>query len=336
MKNNDFEIDFVIPWVDGSDPEWIKLFNQFAPDAIKKDVDISDERFRDYGTLKYWFRGVEKFAPWVRKIHFITNGQKPEWLNLDNQKLHWVKHSDYIPKEYLPIFSSHPIELYMHKIEGLAEHFVYFNDDVFLTDSVKKTFFFKNKIPCDCAILNALTVGSTIHVDVNNYAVINQFFDKKSVIKKNFFKWINLKYGISLIRTLCLTPWPRFTGFLIPHTAQAFIKSTLEEVWQASPKVLEQTMNQKFRSVTDVNQWLFRFWNLCKGNFYPINPYKNKGYFELKNDIQNNQKLFDAIKKQKYKEFVINDSALTNPKEILTELCNAFDSILPEKSSFEK
>ena len=74
-----FDIDFVIPWVDGSDQEWIELFNKYAPSGKKKNIDFSAERYRDYGLLKYWFRGVEKFAPYVRNVHFITNGQKPDW-----------------------------------------------------------------------------------------------------------------------------------------------------------------------------------------------------------------------------------------------------------------
>ena len=58
---------------------------------------VSKARFRDYGVLKYWFRGVEKFAPWVRRIHFVTGGQKPEWLDTDNPRIHLVDHKDFIP-----------------------------------------------------------------------------------------------------------------------------------------------------------------------------------------------------------------------------------------------
>ena len=137
---NEFDIDFIIPWVDGSDPEWIKEFNKYAPENSR----LSDSRairFRDTGLLKYWFRAVEKFAPWVHTVHFVTNGQLPEWINTECPKLHLVKHSDYIPQEYLPVFSSHPIELMMHKIPGLAEHFVYFNDDFFLTAPIKKEYY---------------------------------------------------------------------------------------------------------------------------------------------------------------------------------------------------
>ena len=98
-------IDFVIPWVDGSDPAWIKE-KQLYSNNIQKEDDGREIRFRDWGTLKYWFRGVERYAPWVRKIHFVTWGHLPEWLNTNTPKLHIVNHRDYIPAEYLPTFNS--------------------------------------------------------------------------------------------------------------------------------------------------------------------------------------------------------------------------------------
>ncbi|MDE5852120.1 MAG: Stealth CR1 domain-containing protein, partial [Alistipes sp.] len=89
------EIDFVITWVDMNDPEWQAEFSRYSGDKDNTKNGVSEARFRDYGFLKYWFRGVEKFAPWVRKIHFVTSGQKPEWLDAENPKIHLVRHEDY-------------------------------------------------------------------------------------------------------------------------------------------------------------------------------------------------------------------------------------------------
>ena len=69
-------------------------------------------------------------GPWVRKIHFVTSGQKPEWLDENNPKLNLVSHKDYIPAQFLPTYNSVVIERYIHKIPGLADHFVYFNVDI--------------------------------------------------------------------------------------------------------------------------------------------------------------------------------------------------------------
>ena len=126
-------IDFVIPWVDGSDPAWQKERDAKAAQLGSMErCDNRGERYRDWDNLKYWFRGVEKFAPWVHKIYFVTWGHLPEWLDVQHPKLVIVRHEDYIPKEYLPTFNSHTIEWNLHRIHGLSENFVYFNDDIFL------------------------------------------------------------------------------------------------------------------------------------------------------------------------------------------------------------
>ena len=89
------KIDFVIMWVDGADEKWLEEKKMYDTNV---DIEAGgDHRFRDWDNLQYWFRGVEKFAPWVNSVYFITCGHYPEWLNLDHPKLKFVKHSDYIP-----------------------------------------------------------------------------------------------------------------------------------------------------------------------------------------------------------------------------------------------
>ncbi|WP_407254668.1 Stealth CR1 domain-containing protein [Escherichia coli] len=120
-------VDIVIPWVDSNDPDWQKEYYKNKPAC--SDTHSATSRFRDWDLMRYWFRGIEENMPWVRTIYFITCGHIPEWLNIKNKKLKVVNHSDYIPSEYLPLFSSHVIEIFLHKIEGLSERFIYFNDD---------------------------------------------------------------------------------------------------------------------------------------------------------------------------------------------------------------
>lgn len=106
-------------WVNEKDPEWQKEKNKYEQKELNEheNVDNSKIRYRDWENLKYWFRGVEKFAPWANKIHFITCGHIPEWLNINNPKLHIVKHSEYMPARALPTFNSNAIELLIHKIQ---------------------------------------------------------------------------------------------------------------------------------------------------------------------------------------------------------------------------
>ena len=147
MNSNIMDIDFVITWVDMNDAQWQKDFATHSGKIDNNTNEFSEARFREYGLLKYWFRGVEKFAPWVRKIHFVTCGQRPEWLNTHHPQLHLVNHEDYIPTSFLPCFNSSLIEIYLHKIEGLSEHFVYFNDDFFIISPITPERFFTTDCP---------------------------------------------------------------------------------------------------------------------------------------------------------------------------------------------
>ena len=173
-------IDFVITWVDDTDPVWLSDRGRYCGiPAVSGDC-----RFRDWGLLQYWFRGVEKFAPWVNKVHFVTYGHLPEWLNTAHPKISIVKHTDYIPEEYLPTFNSHTIELNLHRISGLAEQFVYFNDDTFLLNAVTPEDFFENGLPKETCGLDVprFDSRSIAFIDSNNIALINDRFDKKQFI----------------------------------------------------------------------------------------------------------------------------------------------------------
>ncbi len=333
MKDDDSKIDFVLIWVDGSDKEWR------AEKAKYSGEDKRESKYRDWDLLRYWFRGVETFAPWVNKVHFVTCGHLPSWLNTECPKLNIVKHSDYMPKQDLPTFSSHPIELNLHRIPGLAEHFSYFNDDMYIVRAVKPEDFFKNGIPRDRAVLTVNCVKESWeiqHINNQDTSVINEEFDFKQCISKNHKKWFSYKYGKEVLRNLWLLPCPRFPGFKHEHANSNFLKSTFEEVWDKYPDVLNKTSLNKFRTHLDVNQWVFKDWQIAKGKFVP------SGIQSHFIDLKHNNKLDEAcryIEEQKTNVLCINDAeniddALFN--EMKKRLKTSFNAILPEKSSFEK
>ena len=330
------KIDFVLIWVDGNDLNWQREKAKYSPSSMA-DSD-TPVRYRDWDNLHYWFRCVEKFAPWVNKIHFVTWGHLPEWLNTDNPKLNIVKHSDYIPEKYLPTFSSHTIELNLHRIKGLSEQFVYFNDDMFITKPTEPEDFFKDGLPCDTFGLNCIYFGhdSAGHFNGSNMEVINTEFKNKAEIKKrDRKKWYSRKNGFKTnVKTAMLSMWEWFPGFYYDHLPSDFLKSTFEEVWEKYYDVLDKTCNDKFRTEANVNQWLMKYWQFCKGS-YVVRP-KNIGEaFHIEEG--NFQQACDAITQQKYKLICINDTPRTEKfeekKRIISE---CFESIVPEASGFEK
>lgn len=141
-----FPIDVVYTWVDDSDPEFVRERAKWLSGVRGSDgyrpASIDPARFQSRDELKYSLRSIETYAPWVNHIWIVTNGQKPTWLDLDSPKVSIVPHDEIIPRKFLPTFNSHVIETCLHRIPGLAEHYLYFNDDVFLTRSVGPEYFF--------------------------------------------------------------------------------------------------------------------------------------------------------------------------------------------------
>lgn len=321
-------MDFLLLWVDGNDPQWR---NDFLAHSDQQG-DKKQARFRDWDNLRYWFRGVEKFAPWVNKIHFITCGHYPDWLNLEHPKLNFVKHSDYIPSKYLPTFNSNVIELFIHKIEDLSEEFVLFNDDFFIIDNIEPNRFFKNGVPRDMGIQNLIPSGTDLgYVLLNNVNVIQKFFDKRTVLRNNYLKWFNLIYGKQLIKNICLLPWSNFTGFMDAHFPQPFLKRTFREVWDKA--FFEDYHFSHFRNNDNYSQYLMHYWQLAEGNFMPINFFKDSICLEINDDSLDTIEEF--IKKQRKRIIVLNDSDLVNFEYAKKRIIDSFECILPDKSQFE-
>lgn len=329
------DIDFVITWVDMNDPKWQADFSKYSGRKENTKNGVSEARFRDNGFLRYWFRGVEKFAPWVRRIHFVTSGQKPEWLDESNPKINLVNHKDYIPEEFLPTYNSVVIERYIHRIPGLADHFVYFNDDFYIINTITPTRFFRNGMPCDIAAFLYNPSWSQWYKRIkNNLKIINRHFDKREVMRRDRDKWFHKSYGSKARWNYLLKPYGKFITLRTPHNAQPYLKSTFEEVWAVAGKELTETSVNRFRALNDLTPELFRTWQICRGNFEPYNTYSDTKMFPL---MVRPRQAVRAIYNQSYSLICLNDNVhIRNYDRVMADIRDAFESILPEKSGFER
>lgn len=135
MPELDEPIDVVYTWVDGQSPEFSPALERaLASECAPPDrLSVVRGRYRDNGELRYSLRSLELYAPWIRCIHIVTNGQTPRWLDTTNPRIRIVTHDQvFLQPEALPTFNSNAIELQLHRIPGLSRRFLYFNDDVFL------------------------------------------------------------------------------------------------------------------------------------------------------------------------------------------------------------
>ena len=126
-------IDIVYLWVDGNDPVWRAKKEAFEQGmSYNTSEALAEARFVDNDELKYSLRSIEQFAPWIHHIYIVTDGQVPSWIDLTNERISIIDHTEIMPREALPSFSSTAIEWCIDNIPDLSEYFLLANDDTFI------------------------------------------------------------------------------------------------------------------------------------------------------------------------------------------------------------
>lgn len=222
-------VDIVYTWVDGDDSEWqskraAHRFEENAP----ADANIAS-RYKSRDELRYSLRSVEMYASWVNHIYVVTDQQCPEWLDKSHPKITVVDHSQIFEPDELPVFNSHAIEARLHRIEGLAENFIYMNDDVFLGRPVRPELFFQGdrmiKYFPSKALVDPGPAGP------GDTAVTSAAKNNRSLIEAEF---------------------GRTFGNKLKHTPHAQLKSVLQEMEKQFPRAFRQVGLSKFRSHSDL------------------------------------------------------------------------------------
>ncbi|MFD3780226.1 stealth family protein [Streptomyces sp. NPDC058612] len=253
----DFPIDAVITWVDASDPAWRRRREQAAvaaaaaaavlaqvpsgagapdadlpaPDACAAPaVDRGEHRYRDRGELRYCLRSIAAHAPWIRHVFLVTDDQVPAWLAADHPGITVVDHRDlFAEPDVLPVFNSHAIETQLHRIPGLAEHFVYFNDDIFLGRSQRpQNFFLPSGLPKVFHDDRAVPPSSPDSED-----------DVFTLSQRATRRAVESAVGRTYPRILAHTPYP-------------LSRSLFEHLEERLPGGLTGTSRSVFRSATDI------------------------------------------------------------------------------------
>ena len=327
-----YAIDFVIPWVDDTDEAWQNKKAECV--GVEEKEGNTEVRYRDWDTLKYWFRGIEKFAPWVRNIYFVTDNQKPQWLNIDHPKLKWIKHTDFIPEEYLPTFSCQAIEWNLHRIPDISENFVFFNDDVFMIKETKPTDFFVNNLPCDFPCLGLLYPnGFFSHILFNNIELINRHFSLKKSIRANLKKWIKGQSLGGIMKLLLYGNRDLVPYSVSPHIQLSYNKKTYETLWELEYDKIHATCLNKLRTKDVITSYCVRDWQIFSGEFHPKKPIGKS--FQTAS-MSYSDEAISYLKNQKGKIICLNDSEdETDFNEHKQMIIKEFERLFPEKSSFE-
>lgn len=293
-------MDIVITYVNGNDPEWKKDYEKYT------NVPVMEKRFRDWGTLKYLLRGVERHMPFIRNVYLVVShpSQVPEWVDTSNLKI--VLHKDIIPEQFLPTFNCNPIEMHLHRIEGLEEEYLYFNDDMFPVADCRPEDFFRD--------------GRGV-IRIYRHLFVSGMYKK---ICRNSDRLA--RKACDMISRSC---------FLRPqHICSPMLKSVCGELYEKVRPEIELTSASRTRTGNDLNQYLFTDYMYHKGLI--IDEKISNKHFSVA--VASPEKLDAFLRNPSRKLVCINDVHLSEQKyeKLHGAILNAFDAKFPDKSRFEK
>ncbi|MGV9427238.1 stealth family protein [Streptomyces sp. NPDC003656] len=232
VESVDFPLDVVYTWVDGDDPELAAAREAHRPGGPRRihARETGSSRYTSRDELKYSLRSLEMYAPFVRDVYIVTDGQTPDWLDTSAPGVHIIDHKDvFTDPTVLPVFNSHAITTQLHHIEGLSERYLYLNDDVLLGRPVTPEHFFHGngiaKVP-----FSAYQLGlGAPHPDE----------PAPNSAGKNVRSLIEERHG-------------RFTVSKFMHTPHPQIREVMRDMERCYAEALERTSRSRFRSVTDI------------------------------------------------------------------------------------
>lgn len=324
----DFPIDLVYAWVDGSDPEWREKRDRYMPERPKtgpSPQSRSESRWRDNDELLYSLRSVELYAPWVNRIFIITDGQCPKWLNVEHPKVTIIDHSEILPADALPVFSSHAIESCIYKIPGLSEHFIFGNDDTFFGAPTTPETFFKPDGSPIVRLMGARFNRRKARTGSNYMRVL---FRMQKLINEMFGKMI------------CHTPH---------HNFDAYRKSDFEYCISLLPDEWDRTAHRRFRNNKDMQRCFVSYYVLAtgKGELRKVGRYNRINTpTDLVKALMSGHYAADSrwirlvtpdkdFEKYNPLMFCMNDSEYTSDAE-RERMVNFLKMKFPNKSQFEK
>lgn len=343
----DSKIDFVLPWVTGDNQEWNEIKKHYLPQKNNDKDATSSARFRDMETLKYVLRSIEKNCPWYHKIYIITKGYYPDWLDVEHPKIVLVREDElFIDKSHLPVFSSVAIEMNLSNIPDLSEQFVYLNDDMVIMNKITaERFFIKGKpvdflshsfIPRNKIFGMFKTRDTWIYSLNNTLALINSKFSPLH-LNKNALYHSSYPMRTKINNFLLNNIFKKFIWLEHWHHPQPFLKQTLHDVYDTFKPELTACSKNKFRDKSDLNQYIYRYWQFVKGHFYPYQH--NDAIVSNLDSLAILDTLIMKIENQKNINFVcFNDSTKLSDEEykkVKTKLTAYLESCFPTEANFE-
>ena len=292
------KVDYVFPYVTSDDEYWKQLYT-LSLSGKETQFEAGIQRFRDNGLLKYLLRSLEKYLPWINKLHMIvmSDSQVPKWINRENVNI--IYHSDFIPKKYLPTFSSSLIETFLPFIPSVEEKFIYGNDDLIPCRHLSKSLFFRGNIPC---------------YNIN----IRDYFETApgDTLRRNAYNLIMEKKQDKRVSTT-------------QHSTISYRKSLIQNCFYKYKKRILNSLS-KFREEKNLNQYMYAFYQMIEETIFNI--HQNIGLYIVKPTN------IDKILVKNFNKFdfiCLNDELEMSEKDWF-KILSKFEQLLPNRSKYEK
>ncbi len=314
-EQKNYDIDFVYLWVDGNDPAWQAKRNAVIGKTQASSAVNCDGRYADNDELKYSLRSLEAYAPWIRNIYIVTDNQTPRWLNTSNPKVKIIDHKDIMPPHSLPCFNSQVIEHFIYRIPGLAEHFLYGNDDMYFNKPVT---------PLDFFAPDGLPI---VRLNRRPFRKLTLFL-KEKVQRRPLSSYVKaIKFAAELVEK----KYGIYYGGKTHHNIDSYLKSNCERVREVFHDEIEVTLPNHVRQTNDVQRNIYSYVPLAekRGHLQYVNQHTS---FRL--HIQN-KKHYSKLSRYNPMLFCMNDSeyATDDDRKFAAEY---LENRFPKKSQFEK
>ena len=318
MRNDmeKMDVDLVYLWVDGNDPVWQAKHRAFTSNmAMDSEINCKG-RYANNDELKYSLRSVEMYAPWIRKIFIVTDNQSPEWLDTSNPKIQIVDHTEIMPKESLPCFNSNLIEQFLYRIPGLAEHFLYSNDDMFINKDVVVNDFF--------------TLAGLPIVRFRRKIFRSMRWLWRMKVRKNHLN--NYRKSLAISSQLVYKKYRRWYTGMPHHNIDAYLKSDYQRLVEiVMCNEFSANTENRFRNDNDIQRVIFSYAALAekRGQVRYVTE-KESMYVNI-----GKEEHYALLEERNPMFFCMNDSQVSTDSDRMREkvfLRNHF----PKKSSFEK
>lgn len=238
------EVDMVFSWVDGSSTDFQRQRAAQLAQYVVGDGDAGPARYRHVDELRYALRSVHMYAPWVRRIFIATDSPAPQWLR-DHPRVTIVRSEEFFADtSVLPIHNSHAVEAQLHRIDGLAENFLYSNDDMFFGRPVEPELFFT---PAGVSKF----VECEVRIGTGSPRIHRSGHDNALRVNRELLRE---RYGRTIVRDL-------------EHCATPLRRSVMAELESEFADDFRRTAASRFRSATDVSvtNSLYHYYALFTG-----------------------------------------------------------------------